>query len=267
MKFDISFKKSLGQNFIFDVGFLNGILDKLSLDKTHTVIEIGAGAGTLTKCLAARVGKVIAYEIDKSLEPILARQLDGVENVQVIFQDAMTVTDLPPDFLLVANIPYYITTPLVLKFLKEKGCREICVLVQDDVAKRIVAKPGTKDYGALSVTVQAQADCKIIKHAPRGLFRPVPKVDSAFVQIKKFPSLEGCPKGGVVFDVLVKGMFAARRKTVLNALKQICAKVSGDFLLDVLQKCNIDPTARPEQLGVDQFIKLSNELKGVRFEN
>ena len=256
---DFRTKKSLGQNFIYDTNFLESILDKLNISKTDTVIEIGTGPGTLTVCIAKRARSVITYEIDKRLEDTLKQQFAGLKNVQLVFKDALEVTDFPPDFLLVANIPYYITTPIILKFLSEPRCREICILVQDEVARRIVAKPGTKDYGALSVTVQARADCKIIRAVPRGIFRPVPKVDSAFVTIKKVQARQ-VPLD--TFDTLVKGMFAARRKTCLNALKQVMPEQETE---KVLVECGIDPTCRPEQVTVEKFVKLSQYLS--QFDN
>jgi len=269
------FKKNLGQNFIFDVAFLDSIVRELGLSKDDTVVEVGTGAGTLTQSLARVCGRVITYEIDKRLEPVLQERLKDFDNVELHFQDAMKAADFPPEFKLVANIPYYITTPLILKFLGLSACCEICVLVQDDVARRIVASPGGKDYGALSVTLQAQAECRIIKNAPRRMFTPVPGVDSAFVTIRKPPprGRHGTPfrKGGPleeekydgagdVFARLVKGMFAARRKTALNALKQAFG-FDTETARQKLESCGIDPSVRPEQIPVEKFVKLSQILQ------
>jgi len=246
----------LGQNFISDANFLNSILDKLDLKPTETIVEIGTGAGALTKCIAARAKHVISYEVDERLKSVHTEFLRGVENIEVIFQDVLKVDEISKkDYRLVANIPYYITTPIILKFLRDERCREICILVQDDVARRIIAKPGTKDYGALSVTVQSRAECKIIKQVSRVMFRPMPKVDSAFVVIKKSHSMKG--EHLAHFDRIVKGMFAARRKTVLNALRSTL-KIDAIDAMNLIQSQGIDSTIRPEQLTVEQYVKLSH---------
>jgi len=249
-----AYKKSLGQNFIYDQEFLRGIVRGLDLQPTDTIIEVGTGAGTLTRVLAPLVKKVITYEIDTRLQDTLQKQFAGVKNIELHFCDAMKVTDFSPDFKLVANIPYYITTPLILKFLATPQCRELCVLVQDDVAHRIVAAPGGKEYGALSVTLQAQAHCRIITHVPRTLFKPQPNVDSAFVQIMK---------NGVTpptqFDNLVKNMFSARRKTVLNAVKQALG-LDSDTARKLLADCALPEHIRPENIPPDKYIELSRLL-------
>ena len=239
---DFRNKKRLGQNFIYDLAFLDGIVNKLGLTQTDTVVEVGAGTGTLTKCLAKRVGWVITYEIDTELEPVLKENLKEFNNIEFRFQDVMDAKDFPSKFKLVANIPYYITTPLIMKFLRERRCSEICILVQEDVAYRIVAVPNTKDYGALSVTCQAFADCKIIKKVRRGMFHPAPSVDSAFIVLKKHEQYYYLPN----FDDLLKTVFSKRRK-----------KISNSVDIKLLKKCNIDPNLRPENLTVEQFVKLS----------
>jgi 16S rRNA (adenine1518-N6/adenine1519-N6)-dimethyltransferase len=241
MKFET--KKSLGQNFIRDTGFLNAVLDKLNLTPADTVVEIGAGLGTLTECLAKRVKKVVAYEIDARLKQILTEKFKN-SNVEIVFSDALESEINFPHYKIVANIPYYITTPILMKFLRAPACVEICVLVQNEVAKRIVAAPSTPEYGALSVTVQAQAVAKIVKFAPRALFCPIPKVDSAFVVIKKtFATL---PKN---FDATIKTVFSKRRKVISNSIPKT-----------VLENCGIDLKLRPENLTPDQFVKICQML-------
>jgi len=246
-------KKSLGQNFILDMGFLKSLVDKLDLSKNDTVIEIGTGPGALTRVIASRVKTVTTYEIDNTLEPILQTAFVDIDNVMLVMNDILKVTDFPNTFKLVANIPYYITTPIILKFLYDPRCTEINILVQDDVARRIGANVGTSDYGALSVTVQAHATAKIIKTAPRGLFRPAPKVDSAFVTIKK--NNRG-KELDTTFDKVVKGLFMARRKTVANGLKQL-GYINA---VDILKDCGIDNTIRPENMTVVQFVNLSDYI-------
>jgi len=243
-----NFNRSLGQNFILDEGYLDNIVDGLNLTKDDIIVEIGTGAGTLTRVLAGRVKKVITYETDKRLESILAKQFAYFDNIDLRFEDGMKAKVETGKYIVVANIPYYITTPLIMKFMKDAGCLRICILVQDDVAQRIVAAPGGKDYGALSVGLQAQADCKIIKKVPRSVFVPVPNVDSAFVVIDK-------KKGANIPATFLKGIFSARRKTILNALK-----MDKEVARTVLKKVGIDENLRPEQISVDKYIELSTKL-------
>ena len=250
-------KKSLGQNFIANEGYLDSVVSSLGLAGTDTVIEVGTGAGTLTRVLASYVGQVITYEVDRTLEPILAKQFKGYSNIQVRFEDALKAEITVPGYKVVANLPYYITTPLLLKFLRDDRCIELTVLVQKELAERIVAPPGGKDYGALSVTVSAHANAKIIKAAPRNLFWPVPGVDSAFVRIIK--QRGKYTVDAKIFDDLVKGLFSLRRKTLLNGLCQLF-KFDKQECERLITSLGINPASRPEQLTITQFIALSNSL-------
>jgi len=242
------FNKGLGQNFILDEGFLQSIVDQVGLSRDDTVVEIGTGAGTLTRVLARCARKVVTFELDKRLLAVLEGQFRDFCNIDLRFEDGLKADIDVGHFSLVANIPYYITTPLIMKFMADDNCTRICVLVQDDVAHRIVAKPGGKDYGALSVGLQARADCRIIKKVPRGIFTPVPNVDSAFVVIEK-------KDGSHIPDAFLKKVFAARRKTILNA-------IGGDkaTVRKVLAEVGIDEGLRPEQISVDKFVELSTKL-------
>ena len=280
------FKKSLGQNFILDQGFLRGIVEELGIETIDTVVEIGTGAGTLTRVLAQKAGRVISYEIDRRLMGILEKQLAGLDNVQVVFEDALKADilfdgqgcgsellrrDAPYNdvFVVVANIPYYITTPLIIKFLNDPHCTRICVLVQDDVARRIVAKPGGKDYGALSVTCQVYGKCKIIKLVPREMFIPKPNVDSAFVVIDKYnpeqnqqPQHRHNPNQKFLdtLETTLKGLFAARRKTILNGLSHLL-DIDKASAREILAQAGIDENMRPEQITPQQFVKLAQKCK------
>jgi len=245
------FNRSLGQNFILDEGLLDNIVEGLNLSKDDVVVEIGTGAGTLTRVLAGRVRKVITYETDKRLAPILEKQFKYIENIDLRFEDGMKAKVETGTYVVVANIPYYITTPLIWKFMKDTGCLRICVLVQDDVAQRIVALPGGKDYGALTVGLQARADCRIVKKVPRSVFVPVPNVDSAFVVIDK-------KRGVHIPDAFIKGIFSARRKTILNALK-----MDKEVARAVLKKIGIDENLRPEQISPDKYIELTTRLAEI----
>jgi 16S rRNA (adenine1518-N6/adenine1519-N6)-dimethyltransferase len=238
-------KKSLGQNFLTDKNFLEKIIDKLNLSQDETVVEIGTGMGILTKVLAGRVKSVITYEVDKRLEPRLTEDFAGLGNVKLCMQDIMKAENFPQSYCVVANIPYYITSPIIIKFLQESGCKMICVLVQDEVARRICAEVGTKDYGALTVTVQTAAKCKIIAKVPRHMFHPAPKVDSAFVVIEK-------NKKNILEDNFVKKIFSMRRKKIKNSVP-----------IAVLEKCGINPDLRAEQIAVDDFVKISLEIAKI----
>ena len=266
-----SFNKNLGQNFIADENYLQSVVSSLGLSKDDTVVEVGTGAGTLTRVLARNVKRVISYEVDKRLQRILEKQFEGFDNIELIFCDALKDgRDVTVDYSVVANVPYYITTPLLMKFIRDPRCKMICVLVQDDVAKRIVASPGGKEYGALSVTMQLWGDCRIIKNVPRGIFVPVPGVDSAFVIIDRHNSEEVLRSGEVDMqnqqsacveeqqsknlEKLLKGLFSMRRKTILNGMQQFLDK---EDVIKVLNDVGIPPTFRPEQITVQQFAELA----------
>jgi 16S rRNA (adenine1518-N6/adenine1519-N6)-dimethyltransferase len=247
-----SFNKGLGQNFILDEVLLQSVVAELGLAKTDTVVEVGTGAGTLTRVLARTVARVVTFEVDKRLTDVLVKQFKGFDNIDLRWEDGLRARVDVGSFIVVANIPYYITTPLVMKFMADENCSRVCVLVQMDVAKRIVAQPGGKEYGALSVGLQAIGDCRILRKIPRGVFTPVPSVDSAFVVIEKRES------GAGISDAFLKRVFGARRKTVLNALG-----VDKILARRVLAEVGIDETLRPEQIAVDKFRELWTKLDRI----
>ncbi len=245
------YKKSLGQNFIYDVGYLASIVKKLNVQSDDVVVEIGAGAGTLTQALAETGCQVFSYEIDRRLQPVLEKRLQSCKNVKLIFADALKYDfgQLPP-FRLIANVPYYITTPLIMQFLNLPNCLELNVLVADEVAERIVAPYGNELYGALSVSCQLQADCKILTSVPRTMFTPQPKIDSAFVCLKK--QNQTLPVG---MERLLKGVFAARRKTMLNALSN-ALNIDKAITTQILSAVDINMNLRPEQITPTQYAKI-----------
>ncbi len=228
------------------------MVGKLAIKPTDTVVEVGAGAGTLTRVLAEYDCQVRAIEIDQRLIPILQKNLASFANVQLVFGDALQ-HDFAQygQFRLIANVPYYITTPLLLKFLTLPNCTDVNILVADEVAKRIVAPVGSAEYGALSVTCQWLADCTIVKSVPRRMFTPQPKVDSAFVCLIK-KDVPTDPR----LNQVVKGIFAGRRKTMLNALTAV---LHGDKILagKVLTQAQIDPSLRPEQLSPTNYWQIT----------
>ena len=254
-KYGFTFNKGLGQNFITDVSFLRGVVQGLGIDRSVPVLEVGTGAGTLTQALAEAVDTIHTFEIDKRLQEYLEKKFNRA-NVTIHMQDAMKA-DLgeifPGEFIVVANIPYYITTPLIMKFLNHPGCARIVVLIQDEVAERIVAQPGGKEYGALSVGVQAVASAEISKRVPRGLFTPIPSVDSAFLDIKIENRDNRIPEG------FLKQIFSQRRKSISNALMH-ATMLKREQANAALTKAGIDVNARPEQIAVQKYVELSRVL-------
>lgn len=267
-KYEFKFKKRLGQNFITDPGILNKIVDVAEITKDDLVIEVGPGLGTLTKAIAIRAGRVISIEIDKDLIPILQDTLGDVDNVEVVEGDALKLNldqlvleklgELKP-YKIVANLPYYITTPLIMHFLEEGyNVERIVVMVQKEVAERIVAKPGTKDYGALTVNLELFTQAKIAFTVPRQVFIPRPDVDSAIVDLlvrKEFPY----PTDDREFlRKLITAAFGQRRKTLLNALGSL--SIEKNILSEAMEKTNIDSKRRGETLSLEEFVLLANEI-------
>lgn len=239
------FKKSLGQNFLRDIDFVESVVSDLGLCSTDTVIEVGAGEGILTRALSKHVKKVVSFEVDKSLA-------DSLEGLDIRFEDALEAEIDVGVYKVVANVPYYITTPLLFKFVNDPNCKEVCILVQKEVADRLVAKVGTKDYGALTVAVQAWGDVKKIRDVPRYLFTPQPNVDSSFIQIHKRSDCLPSPW-------LLKGMFSFRRKTVQNGLMMLF-KRSREDVQRLLEGLGVDGLKRPENLTVSEYIGLSQVI-------
>ena len=237
-----SFKKSLGQNFIIDEGYLQSVVKDLNISKDDVVVEVGTGAGTLTRVLAQYAKKVITYEVDARLEPILSEQFSGFDNIKLRFQDALKTDIDVSNFRVIANIPYYITTPLITKFLNDPNCTSIIVLVQKEVAERIVAKPGSKVYGALSAGIQIRSSAKIIKTVSRKVFFPEPNVDSAFVQIDDIRPIEAG------FDEFLKKVFGQRRKKISNIIRN-------------LYNIQIDDERRPEQLTPKNLFDIFRQIQ------
>ena len=267
-KHGFSFKKQFGQNFITDTNLLDSIAELAGIDKNSTVLEIGCGAGTLTRALAKRAGRVIAYEIDAKLQPVLAETLAGLDNVEVVFrdfarEDMATLEEALPPYAVVANLPYYITTPLVTKFLDDaKKVQSLTVMVQDDVARRFCAQAGTADYGAITAAIARRADAKIVKLVPRRMFYPVPNVDSAVVQLN-FVEGRIPVRDAKLYRATVRAAFLSRRKTLENNLMQ-AFKLPRERAQAVLQAAGVPAKARGETLSPEQLAKLSDLLCDVQ---
>jgi len=265
-----SFSKSLGQNFLIDENILNKIVSGAEISKEDNVLEIGPGAGTLTYALARQAAKVVAVEIDSALLPVLKETLDGLDNVQVIHGDIlkMDLNDLIQSsfdnkpFKVVANLPYYITTPIIMRFLEEElPYSSITVMIQKEVAERMAAKPGNKDYGALSVAVQFYTQPKIIGKVPSSVFMPPPKVDSIVINLKKRSSPAVDVADTARFFQVVKAVFAQRRKTLLNTLNAAnIARLDKEELSKLLRSLNIDPQRRGETLTLEELAAISNNI-------
>lgn len=263
-------KKKYGQNFISDYNLLSFIVDTAEVDKETVVVEIGAGAGTLTKVIAEKAKAVLAIEIDKDLKTFYDQEPENFKNVTFLFKDVMKVNDeLIKDFLekqkvkkyiIIANLPYYITTPIVMKFLESAIKPEKMILmVQREVAERFVASKDTKAYGALSVILKMQSDVKYIKTVKRHMFLPVPDVDSAIIEIK-LKDVEKKRRKQIAFTKkIIKSAFARRRKTLINNLS-VDFHMSKEELVNILNELNIDKNVRAENLELDEFLAISEKI-------
>ena len=274
-KHNFKFSKSLGQNFLIDTNVIDRILEGARVKEGDYVIEVGPGIGTLTKEMGRTAEKVVAIEIDKTLIPILEETLADFPNIEVINQDILKVNvqELVKEKLnggpvkLVANLPYYITTPIVMKFLEEDiPVTDIVVMVQKEVADRMNAKPNTKDYGALSVAVQYYCDTEIVAKAPRHMFMPQPNVDSTVIGLHIREEKKYNVDNEDIFFKTVKASFGQRRKTLLNSLGGL-GFLSKDQIKVALQEANIDEKRRGETLSIEEFASLSNAVNKIHNEN
>ena len=261
------YKKSLGQNFLTDEKLLDGIVEKAGVNENSVVLEIGCGAGALTAALAKRAKKVVGYEIDARLLPTLNRMANERKNVEIINKDVMKeeLSDiekrLDDEYLLVANLPYYITTPVIMRFLENsEKIKGMAVMVQEEVADRLTAKAGTSDYGAITVAIDLRGGARIIERVGREKFTPVPNVDSAVVKI----DIEKNKFAGEDFVEIrdaVKCGFNSRRKTLVNNIMNYY-KADRKTAESVIADCGFNPLCRGEQLTAENYARLSNALKG-----
>lgn len=264
IKHSFQFKKQFGQNFISDLNLLRSIVDVSGVDENTTVVEVGCGAGTLTRALAQRAKKVYAFDIDSDLQPVLAETLAGLENVEVIFRDFNKINlrefeEEIGEYTVVANLPYYITTPLVMKFLEESDkVQGVSIMVQEEVAERFCAKENTAEYGSVTAAIALKGEAKIVKRVSRNMFYPRPNVDSAVVKID-FQRGRIAVKDEKAYRQTVKCAFLNRRKTLENNLVNFFS-VSRETAKDVLAAAGIDEKARGETLSPTQFALLSDIL-------
>ncbi len=250
-------KKHLGQNFLYDPSILTRIIDAAELSPDDTVVEIGPGPGRLTRLLAEAVKKVIAIELDQELYERLRAELIGYRNVELVQGDALKYSyERIGRFKIVANIPYYITTPIIFRLLDAReNITTMTLTIQKEVAERIAALPGGKDYGVLSIMIQyyAHPDMKLI--IPKEAFKPTPKVDSAVLHIKMLERPSVYVHDEKLFFRIVKTAFSQRRKTLSNSLKGL-----GTDIKELLTAAGIDPGRRPETLRLEEFAVLADTL-------
>lgn len=271
---DLKFKKSLGQNFLTDQNVLRRIIGMSEIDKHTGVIEIGPGIGVLTQALAEQAAVVVALEIDQRFIPILKTQFALQPHVHIEHADALKVDykEIISKYMagldhnerkldVIANLPYYVTTPIIMGLLEfELPLRNITVMIQKEVAERIAAQPGGKEYGALSIAAQFYAEPKLLFVVPRTAFTPAPNVDSAVLQLRmrERPAVDVLDKQ--MFFRVVKAGFAQRRKTLWNNLKQFSDCIPTEKMQAILDDVAIDSKRRGETLTISEYGKLADAI-------
>lgn len=264
---EFRFNKALGQNFIFDNNLLDAIVSDSGAGADDTVVEIGTGAGTLTSRLALRAKKVFSFEVDKNLQDILSLSLQGCENVEVVFRDVLKMKDDEftrivgeGPFRVVANLPYYVTTPMIMRFIESPlPVSTLTVMVQKEVADRLVAECGSAEYAAVTLAVKMFGDARVTRTVDRRMFRPAPNVDSAVVQIERVPErLEG--EDTAFLKRVVRAAFAMRRKTLANNLASSFG-MNKAAAAEVVEESGFPALVRGETLSLDDFVTLSHALK------
>lgn len=260
---NFNFKKSFGQNFIVDKNIIDNIIKFSLVDKDTMVIEIGPGAGSLTTALAASSKSVLCYEIDDSLKDVLSDSLKNFDNVDIIYQDFLkanvseTLKKYNYDKLyVIANLPYYITTPIITKIIEDKlNVDKIVIMVQKEVGDRLKAQPGSKDYNSLSIYISYYFNVKKLMDVSRNIFLPKPNVDSIVIELSKKENKYKLKNENVFFK-LVRDSFVQKRKTLRNNLKAYDLNI----IEKVLNKYGYDLSVRAENLSIDIFVDIANNL-------
>ncbi len=266
-KYGFKFSKGLGQNFIIDKNVIDNICDSAQIDDKTGVIEIGPGLGTLTQSLCKRAKKVIAIEIDSSLKEVHKETLP-YKNLELVYEDFLKL-DLDKlideklaglEVKVVANLPYYITTPIIMKILEGRHrISTIAIMIQKEVAQRLVADPGTKEYGAITLAVKYYSSARIAMIVPNTVFIPKPKVDSAVVVFNVLERPVVSVENEKLLFEIIKASFGKRRKTLLNSLSSGLS-YSKDEIREALESCKIDMSIRGEKLSIEQFAHIANNL-------
>ncbi len=272
-KYNFNFQKRFGQNFLIDTHILEKIVDEAGIDEDDCVLEIGPGIGTMTQYLCERAGRVIAVEIDKALIPILNDTLSSYNNVTIINEDILKVdiTKLCNEYnngrpiKVVANLPYYITTPIIMG-LFESGCplESITIMVQKEVADRMKCGPGSKDYGALSLAVQFYSSPEIVAYVSPESFIPKPGVGSAVIRLTRHTEPPVEVDDEKYMFALIRAAFNMRRKTMVNSLMSGSLGLTREEILSAIDKLNLSPQVRGEALTLEEFAALSNILSKVQ---
>lgn len=262
---NFSFTKSLGQNFLIDQNIIDKIIREGNI-QDENILEIGSGIGTLTVSMAKLAKKVVVVEIDEKLKPILSETLFGMDNVEVIFSDILKtsldkisqVSFNGESYKVVANLPYYITTPILEYLLKSKSnISEIIVMMQKEVATRIVADVGTKEYGSISVFLKYFGESEILMNVPKTVFMPKPKVDSAVIRLKIRDNID--IEEVESLEKVLRAGFGKRRKTILNSLSSGLNREKIE-VLEILEKLGINENSRAENLSLEEFLALTEML-------
>ena len=270
-KYGLSAKKSLGQNFIIDTNILRNIVDVGSVDKDTTVIEVGPGIGALTEQIAKQAKEVFAFEIDDRLLPVLDDTLSPYDNVTVFHDDILKVDfeAFQEEYLqdtkrliVIANLPYYITTPIIMHLIESSlPVEEMVLMMQKEVASRLEAVPSTKAYGSLSIAIQYYMDVKVAFTVPRTVFMPQPNIESAIIHLKTLEEVPVSVNDEALFFRLVRASFVQRRKTIWNNLrKALDDKEKEEILREAFVDADIDPSRRGESLSIEEFGRLADAL-------
>lgn len=268
-----SFKKSLGQNFLIDLNVIREVLNKADIHEKTGVIEVGPGIGSLTEQLAKRAGKVVAFEIDQRLVPVLADTLSPYDNVTVINEDILKVDVREiiethfsecEEVVVVANLPYYITTPILMNFLEQNlPIGRYYVMMQKEVGERISASPNSKSYGSLSIAIDYYTEARVVQQVPKTVFMPPPNVDSIIVEMVSRKTKKVDVDDETLFFKLTRGAFGQRRKTILNNYMNVFedGKEYKDIIRQLLETSGIDPRRRGESISTEEYADIYNKVK------
>lgn len=270
--FGIEFRKEFGQNFLTNRSVVEDIADECCLYSSDTILEIGPGIGTLTRELCSRYKNVIAYEIDKSLIPVLGYTMGEFNNLKLINEDVMKAdlrkalaNYMDGGISVCANLPYYITTPILMMLLEsEIPFDYITIMIQAEVADRLCAKPGKGDYGAITAVLGYYGVAEKLLTVPADNFVPAPKVNSSVIRIKLYKEKPFVPKDEKLFFRVIKAAFEQRRKTLLNALSNGMSDFSKDEITGAISACEHKEDIRGERLSTEQFVQLSDVLHEMR---
>lgn len=260
------FKKNLGQNFLTEGSLLRAIVKDAGVTADDVVVEIGTGAGTLTSAISEKAKWVYTFDVDNALKPVLEETLEGKENITLNFLDVLKCSDEKlreiigeEPFKVVANIPYYVTTPLIMRFLEsDLPCKSLTVMVQKEVADRLIAEPDTENYGAITLAVELRGSAKVTRTVSRMLFHPAPKVDSAVVHIE-IDDTRYEIKDKAFLQKLIRAGFQMRRKTLVNNIGSLLG-ISKDKAKEVLVKLGYSESIRGEALSIEDYIKIAEAL-------